>query len=397
MVKKIVLAYSGGLDTSVAIKWLAEEYSSSVITVTVNLGQFEDLEEIGKRAYKTGAIKHYSIDALDEFSTDFIAPEIASNGLYEGKYPLATALARPLIAKKMVEVAKKEGADMVAHGSTGKGNDQVRFDVTIKALAPNIKVIAPVREWDMNRSMEIEYAKKKEIPVSIKKSEFSIDENLWGRSAESGRLEDPMTEPPEEAFGWTKSPLDAPDKPAYIDLEFKGGLPVAMNGKAMKLSSLITALNRLAGEHGIGRIDHIEDRLVGIKSREVYEAPAASVILEAHKDLEKLTLPKSILNFKAIVDSTWARLIYEGLWVDPLRQSLEAFTMSTQRYVNGSVRIKLYRGGMRVVGRSSKNSLYLSNLATYGTGSTFDQKAAIGFIEIWGLQARTARLIMDGQ
>lgn len=396
MDKKVVLAYSGGLDTSVAIKWLAEKYSVSVVTVTVNVGQFEDLKEIGERAYKTGAIKHYGIDALGEFASDYIAPAIASNGLYEGKYPLATALARPLIAEKMVEVAKKEGAEMVAHGSTGKGNDQVRFDVTIKALAPGIKVVAPVREWNMNRSMEIEYAKEREIPISIKKSEFSIDENLWGRSIESGRLEDPSVEPPEEAFGWTKSPLDAPNEPAYVKVDFESGLPVAMNGEAMELPAMISSLNRLAGEHGVGRIDHIEDRLVGIKSREVYEAPAASVLLEAHRELEKMTLPKSIINFKALVDDRWAKLVYEGLWVDPLRQSLEAFTKNTQKYVNGSVRVKLFKGGMRVVGRSSKNSLYLVNQATYGSGSDFDQKAAIGFIEIWGLQARTARSIMNG-
>ncbi|MEM2210373.1 MAG: argininosuccinate synthase [Nitrososphaerales archaeon] len=385
MREKVVLAYSGGLDTSVAIKYFQEKYNMDVITVTVNIGQLEDLNEIAERAKALGAIKHYSIDALNEFAVNYIFPAIKANALYEGKYPLGTALGRPLIASKLVEVAEKEGANIVAHGSTGKGNDQVRFDVTIKALNPKLKIIAPVRDWNLSRDEEIEYVKKHNLPVEIKKSIYSIDQNLWGRSIESGPLEDPYSEPLPEVFQWTK-PLDkTPDQPEYLELEFKGGVPIAVNGQEMDPVSLIQYVNKVAGEHGIGVIDHMEDRVVGIKSREVYEYPAATCIIEAHKDLEKLILTRHQLAFKSIVEQQWAWLVYSGLWVDPLRIDLQAFIDSTQRYVEGKVKLKLYKGGLRVVGRKSPYSLYNYALATYESKSIFDQRAAIGFINLWGL------------
>ncbi len=393
MPEKVVLAYSGGLDTSVAIKWMQEKYGLEVITLTLDLGQKEDFDEIERRALAIGASKHYFIDAKREFAEEYIAPAIWANALYEGKYPLSTALGRPLIAKKLVEVARKEGADAVAHGSTGKGNDQVRFDVTIKALEPSLRIIAPIREWDLSRDQEIEYVKKYGLPVSTEKSKYSIDQNLWGRSIESGPLEDPWAEPGEDAFEWTKSPAEAPDEPEYIEIEFEGGLPVALNGERKPLDELISELNVKAGMHGIGRIDHIEDRLVGIKSREVYECPAAMVILEAHRDLEKLTLPKSIISFKGLVEPVWASLVYNGLWVDPLREALDAFNEKTQENVSGKVRIKMYKGNFMVVGRSSELSLYVKSYATYESVSTFDQRAAPGFIELWGLQTRLANAV----
>jgi argininosuccinate synthase len=397
MLKKVVLAYSGGLDTSVAIKWINEKYGADVVTLTLDLGQKEGLEDIEKRALAIGAKKHYFIDAKDEFVESYVAQAIKANGLYEEKYPLSTALGRPLIAKKLVEIARKEGADGVAHGSTGKGNDQVRFDVTIKALAPELKIIAPIREWDLSRDEEIEYVKRYNLPVSVEKSKYSIDQNLWGRSIESGPLEDPMKEPEEDAFEWTVSPEKAPDSPAYVELEFEKGLPVKLNGNVMLLKDIIAELNRTAGAYGIGRIDHIEDRLVGIKSREVYECPAAMLILEAHKDLEKLTLTKPVLEFKRTVEQVWSSLVYNGLWMEPLREALDSFINTTQEVVEGSVRLKLYKGSFRIVGRSSPNSLYVHSYATYESISRFDQKAALGFIELWGLQTKLANLIRGGK
>ncbi len=388
---KTVLAYSGGLDTTASIGWIKEKYGDDVITVTVDVGQQEDFKEIEERAYAAGSLKHYIIDAKEEFANSFILPSIKANGVYEKKYPLATALARPLIAMKVVDVAKKENAMSIAHGSTGKGNDQVRFEVTIKALYPQVNVYSPVREWNMNREDELEYVKKKGIPIKVSKSEFSIDENLWGRSIESGRLEDPWTEPPEEAFNWTSSQKSAPDLPEYIEIEFENGIPVALNGRHEDLVSLIKALNSMAGKHGVGRVDHMEDRVVGIKSREVYECPAASVLLAAHEDLEKITLTKSILRFKETVDQQWSTLIYEGLWADPLRNSLEAFIESTQKAVNGSIRLKLFKGQLQIVGRKSPNSLYRKQLSTYSSLSTFDQKQAVGFINLWGMQTLVYR------
>ena len=389
--KKIVLAYSGGLDTTVSIKWLQEKYNAEVITATVELGQKEDLDEIASNAKKIGVLKHYSIDAKDEFVTDYVFPCIKANGFYEKKYPLSTALARPLIASKLVEIANKENAFGVAHGCTGKGNDQVRFDVTVKALNPKLKVIAPVREWNLSRDDELKFAKEKGLPVKEKTSVFSTDQNIWGRSIESGSLEDPNNEPPEDAFKWVNSIEKTPDKPDYLELGFEEGIRISINGEGMRGTEIISHVNEIAGNHGIGILDHMEDRLVGIKSREVYECPAAVSIMEAHYDLEKLVLTRHELEFKANVETQWVWLIYSGLWVDPLRDALEAFIDVTQRKVKGKVKLKMFKGGLRVVSRSSSNSLYDTELATYMSESTFDQRAAEGFINIWGLASEIAK------
>jgi argininosuccinate synthase len=386
--EKIVLAYSGGLDTSVLIKWLQEKYNAEVITVTVNVGQQENQEEIREKAEKLGVLKHYSIDAREEFAADYIFPAIKANALYEEKYPISTSLSRPLIAAKMVEIAQKNDATGLAHGCTGRGNDQVRFDVTLGALAPDLKIIAPVREWGMTREEEIAYAKTKGIPVSTAAKKYSIDASVWGRAIECGLLEDAIQEPPEDAFEWTVMPEKAPNKPEYVTVEFESGLPVAVNNEKLKPLALVESLNKTAGKHGVGRIDHIEDRLVGIKSREVYECPAATVLLEAHKDLEKMVLTRHEVLFKQQVDAQWAYLAYVGLWVDPLREDLDAFIDKTQENVTGEVKLKLYKGGMRVVGRSSPFSLYDKNLANYNIKTTFNQSHSKGFIELWGLQTR---------
>jgi argininosuccinate synthase len=394
--EKIVLAYSGGLDTSVIISWLQEKYDAEVITLTLDLGQKEDFKEIAARSKAAGAAKHYEIDVKEEFINDYILPSIRANGMYEGKYPLATALGRPLIATKLVEVAEKEGATAVSHGCTGKGNDQVRLDVTVRALNPSLRVIAPVREWNMSRDQELAYAKKHNIMVKPSNSIFSIDQNLWGRAIESGPLEDPNTEPPASAFEWVTQPKDAPDTPGYIEIGFVGGTPRSLNGVPKDGLALIRQVNAFAGKHGVGIIDHIEDRLVGIKSREVYEAPAAVSIIEAHRDLEQLVLTRHELAFKAGVEREWSWLVYSGLWMDPLRSALDSFVDTTQRRVTGSVRLKLYKGGLRVVGRTSPNSLYKVRQATYQKGSTFDQSSAVGFIELWGLQSRIAAKMASG-
>ena len=386
--EKIVLAYSGGLDTSVLIKWLQEKYNAEVITVTVNVGQQENQEEIGEKAEKLGVLKHYSIDARDEFAADYIFPAIKANALYEEKYPISTSLSRPLIAAKMVEIAQKNDATGLAHGCTGRGNDQVRFDVTLGALAPDLKIIAPVREWGMTREEEIAYAKTKGIPVSTAAKKYSIDASVWGRAIECGLLEDASQEPPEDAFEWTVMPEKAPNKPEYVTVKFESGLPVAVNNEKLKPLALVESLNKTAGKHGVGRIDHIEDRLVGIKSREVYECPAATVLLEAHKDLEKMVLTRHEVLFKQQIDAQWAYLAYVGLWVDPLREDLDAFIDKTQENVTGEVKLKLYKGGMQVVGRSSPFSLYDKNLANYNIKTTFNQSHSKGFIELWGLQTR---------
>lgn len=391
MPERAVLGYSGGLDTSVCILWLKEKYGLDVVTVTLDIGQGEDLDAIERRARWLGAVRHYTIDAKEEFAAQYVARAIRANALYQGKYPLGTALARPLIAEKLVEVARREGAAAVAHGCTGKGNDQIRFDVTIKALAPELKVLAPVREWGMTRDMEAEYAAKKGFPIGPKRSAYSVDQNLWGRSVEGGALEDAWNEPPEEALEWCVPPERAPEEPRYVELEFEQGLPVALDGERKGLVELICELNALAGAHGVGLIDHMEDRTVGIKSRELYEYPAATCIIEAHRDLEKLVLTRRQLAFKQLAEERWAWLVYSGLWVEPLREDLEALIASTQLPVDGKVRLKLYKGSLRVVGRRSPHSLYSHGLATYGSGSTFDQALAVGFIELWGLQARLAK------
>ena len=390
MRETVVLAYSGGLDTSVCVKWLQERYGMDVVTLTLDLGQQDDLEEIGRRSVLIGAKNHFTVDAKDEFVSDYISRAVRANALYEGKYPMSTALGRPLIAKKLVEVAEREGATAVAHGCTGKGNDQVRIDVTARALNPSLKVIAPVREWNMTRDQEITYARDHGIPIRASKSIYSVDQNLWGRSVESGPLEKPDQEPLPEAFEWTTLPEDAPDTPGYLELEFLEGLPVKAGGRKMEPLELISYVNHFAGSHGVGIIDHMEDRLVGIKSREVYECPAASVIIEAHRDLEKLVLTRHELAFKAQAEREWAWLVYSGLWLEPLRAELDRFIEATQSRVAGTVRLKLYKGGMRVVGRSSPHSIYRLDLSTYNGTTTFDQRNAVGFIELWGLQSRVA-------
>ncbi|MCW4029862.1 MAG: argininosuccinate synthase [Candidatus Bathyarchaeota archaeon] len=386
--EKFVLAYSGGLDTSVLIKYLQEKCDAEVITVTVDVGQGEDLKAAEEKAHKLGVLKHYSIDAKDEFAKDYIFPAIKANALYEGKYPISTTLSRPLIAKKMVEIAEKEGATGLVHGCTGRGNDQVRFDVTLGALAPDKKILAPVREWGLTREEEIEYAKTKGIPVSESAKKYSIDASVWGRAIECGLLEDASQEPPEDAYEWTVAAEKAPDKAEILTLTFEAGVPVAVNGKKMAPLSLIAEVNKIAGRNGVGRIDHIEDRTVGLKSREVYECPAALVILDAHKDLEKMVMTRHEVLFKQQVDAEWVFLAYTGLWVDPLKDDLDAFINRSQENVTGEVKLKLFKGGFIVIGRSSPNSLYDKNLANYNIKTSFNQSYSKGFIELWGMQSR---------
>jgi argininosuccinate synthase len=377
----------------VLVKWLQEKHNAKIITVTVDVGQQENLKEIETKAKNLGVLKHYSIDAREEFATDYVFPAIKANALYEGKYPISTSLSRPLIVAKMVEVAEKEGATGFAHGCTGKGNDQVRFDVTVGSLAPDLKIIAPVREWEMTRDEEIVYAKANGIPISTAAKKYSIDQSIWGRSIECGILEDASQEPPEDAYEWTVSPEKAPNKPEYVTIKFEAGVPVALNEKNLSPLALIEKLNETAGEHGIGRIDHIEDRLVGLKSREIYECPAATVLLEAHKDLEKMVLTRHEVQFKQEIDAQWTFLVYAGLWMDPLREDLEAFINKTQENVAGEVRVKLYKGGLQVVGRSSPFSLYDKNLVNYNIKTTFNQAYSKGFIELWGLQTRMYNIL----
>ncbi|MEO9295462.1 MAG: argininosuccinate synthase [Nitrososphaera sp.] len=389
---KVVLAYSGGLDTSVCIRYLQTRHKLDVITATVDCGQDDNFKEIERRAKAIGTIKHIYIDAKEEFAADYVTPSIKANGLYQGKYPLATALARPLIAAKIVEVANREGATAIAHGCTGKGNDQIRFDVTMRALNPKLKIIAPIRDMNLTRDVEIKYAKEQNIQISTEAKKYSIDLNLWGRAVEGGNIEDSDFEPPEEAFQFINFKND---KAGYLELEFEAGVPIAADGKRMPLTSLIQYVNDKAGSHGVGIVDHIEDRVVGIKSREVYEAPAAIAIIEAHRDLEKMVLTKHELAFKRSVDEQWSWLAYAGLWQDPLRSDLDRFIDATQNRVSGKVRLKMQRGALRVVGRQSRYSLYKNDLATYAAGSTFDQSLAKGFVELWGLQSIIANSIAD--
>jgi argininosuccinate synthase len=390
MADKVVLAYSGGLDTSVAIRWIKEKYNLDVIALTVDVGNERDFSAIRKKALDVGAIRALVVDAKDSFVSEYVFPALQAGALYEGEYPLATALARPLMAKLLVDVAQKEGASAVAHGCTGKGNDQVRFEVSVSALAPDLKIIAPAREWGMTREQTINYAQRYGIPVPVTvASPYSIDENLWGRSIECGVLEDPWVEPPEEVFTWTRPAGEAPNKPDYVEVGFEKGIPVTIDGQQPGGVSLIQRLNELAGRHGVGRIDHVENRLVGIKSREIYEAPAAGLLLQAHQALEAMTLSKSQLRFKQKVAQEYADLIYNGLWFTALRQDLAAYVRSSQRFVTGTVRLKLFKGSSRVVGRKSPFSLYSYGLATYDRADVFDQSASPGFIHIWGLPIRT--------
>jgi argininosuccinate synthase len=390
MPNEVVLAYSGGLDTSVAIKWLKEKYDMDVIALTVDIGNVADLDAIRQKALDVGAIKALVVDAKETFLGSFVFPALQADAVYESQYPLATALGRPLIAQLLVHAARQEGATAVAHGCTGKGNDQVRMDVSVAALGPELKVVAPAREWNMTREQTITYAESHHIPVPITKaSPYSVDENLWGRSIECGVLEDPWNEPPRDVFVWTKAPEETPSQPAYLEIEFDKGVPTSLNGQKLDGVTLVQRIHNVAGEHGVGRVDHIENRLVGIKSREVYEAPAAAVLLRGHLALEELVLTKEQLRFKSRVASEYADLIYNGLWFSGLRQDFAAYVESTQRYVTGTVRVKLFKGNCQVVGRKSPYSLYDYSLATYDKGDVFDQSASLGFIHIWGLPVRT--------
>ncbi len=386
-IRRVALAYSGGLDTTVMVYWLREKYGCEVVAYCADLGQEEELGSVRKRAQQIGVKKVIIEDLRDEFIRDYIWPSLAANAMYEGQYPMATALGRPLIAKRLIDVAKKYQCDAVAHGSTGKGNDQVRFEVSFRALAPEIKVLAPVRTWEFKtRDEEIEYAEKMRIPVTVsKKKPYSLDRNLWGISCECGVLEDPNTEPPEDIHKLTVDPLKAPAKPQYITLSFKQGIPYALNGKTMPAYKLITAVEKIAGKHGVGRIDMVENRLVGIKSRETYEAPAAVVFHLAHRALEAMCLDRETAHFKEILSLRYAELVYYGHWFSPLRCAIDAFNAHTQRFVTGDIRIKLYRGSATVVGRTSPTSLYSFKLATYDKGDKFDQTLAEGFNRLWGL------------
>ncbi|MER2174364.1 MAG: argininosuccinate synthase [Carnobacterium sp.] len=385
---KVVLAYSGGLDTSVSIKWLMDE-GYDVIACCLDVGEGKNLDFIKDKAIEIGAVASYTIDAKDEFANDFALIALQAHTYYEGKYPLISALSRPLIAKKLVEVAIKEEAVAVAHGCTGKGNDQVRFEVAIHSLAPDLKVLAPVRDWTWSREEEINYAIEHSIPVPIDlDNPFSIDQNLWGRSNECGVLENPWIAPPEVAYDLTVSLENTPDIPEMIEIEFLAGVPIAIDGSKYELSELIQQLNSIAGKHGVGRIDHIENRLIGIKSREVYEAPGAVTLMTAHKELEDLTFVKDIAHFKPMIEQKITEMIYNGLWFNPLTESLIAFLKSTQKYVNGTVRVKLFKGHAIVEGRKSPNSLYDENLATYTSADTFNQESSVGFIKLWGLPTK---------
>ena len=392
---KIVLAYSGGLDTTVAVPWLQENYNAEVITLTIDLGMV-DLETIRLRGLQVGAVKAMTVDGRETLVNEFLFPALQAGAIYEGQYPLATALGRPLIARYLAEAAQSEGAYAVAHGCTGKGNDQVRIEVGIAALAPEIKVIAPIREWGMSRDDEIEYGQARSLPINASQSRFSVDENLWGRSAEAGELEDPWEEPPEEAFAWTKAVSDTPADPAYLEIHFELGIPTQVDGESMAGIDLISHLNTVAGTHGVGRVDHVENRLVGIKSREIYEAPAATVLHAAHQALETLTLTKEQARTKAKMVQEYADVVYNGLWFTHHRQDLDAYVRSTQRYVTGDVKVRLHRGTCMVVGRRAPQALYQYHLATYDRSDQFDHSAAEGFISIYGLPVRTQNQVQSG-
>lgn len=392
--QKILLAYSGGLDTSVAIHWLKQKYGCDVVAVTVDVGQSDDLRDAMRRARAIGASRAWVIDAKKELADKYVLPALKANALYEGNYPLGTAIARPLIVSKLVEMAKRLGIDTIAHGCTGKGNDQVRFEVSIMALAPHVEILAPTRDWGMSRDEEIEYAKHHGLPIPVTiDAPYSIDESLWGRAIECGVLEDAWVEPPEDIFGWTKGIESSPNEPEYIEIGFVDGKPVTLNGTELDLMDMILSLNELAGNHGIGRIDHIENRLVGIKSREVYEAPAAVVLIKAHQDLESMVMTKDLLHYKKIVEQHYANLVYNGMWHSPLRSALDAFIEETQQGVTGTVKLKLFKGTAIVVGRSSPYSLYNTSLSTYEKGDAFDHSAARGFIYVWGLPLKIGGMV----
>lgn len=386
---KLILAYSGGLDTTTAIKWLTVEQGYDVIALNIDVGKSREQPVVEERGLAAGALKVRVIDAREDFVRYFAFPALAAGALYQDVYPLATALARPLMAKLLVDVAHEEGATAVAHGCTGKGNDQVRFDIGIMTLDPSLKIVAPTRENAMAREVQIDYLHKHDIHIPWgEKGPFSIDENIWGRSAEAGALEDPWQEPPPEAYEWTRAPEEAPAEPAYIEIAYEHGMPISLDGEAMSPVALVERLNDLGALYGVGRMDHVEDRLVGIKSREIYEAPAATILHTAHRALESMTLSKQQLRLKKIIATEYAELIYNGLWFSGHHQDIAAYVASTQRHVTGAIRIRLQRGQATVVARRAKESLYDRGLATYDASDTYDQSAAVGFINIWGLQSR---------
>jgi len=388
MKQKAILAFSGGLDTSVVVKYLQEKHNMDVVTVTVDVGQDDDYKKISAKAKKLGVKKHYNVDAKKEFVIDYVFPAIKANALYQKKYCLSTALARPLIAQKVLQIAKKEKVTALAHGCSGKGNDQVRFDLTMHA-GSNLPIIAPIRDLNLDRTEELKFAKKHGIKIENVAKKFSIDQNLWGRAIEGGVLENPNNEPPDDAFIWVKT-KNLPNKPVYLKIKFEKGIPVEVDGKYMNPIKLIDYINKKAGSCGVGIIDHIEDRVVGIKSREVYETPGAACLIEAHSDLEKMVHTKYETKFKSLVDDEWSWLVYSGLWEDPLKNDLDMFIEQTQKRVSGTVKLKLFKGSLRVVGRESKYSLYSHKIATYGKGSKFDQRLAKGFVELWGMQSTEA-------
>jgi argininosuccinate synthase len=389
--QKVVLAYSGGLDTSMMLKWIQEEYEMDVISCIIDVGQGKNMKAIEEKAWSLGVLNHYTFDAKDEFARDYVFPAIKANALYMGTYPVSSSISRPLIAKKIVEVAEMEGAQAVAHGCTGKGNDQVRFDLTFKALNPDMKIIAPVREWKFDRASQIEWAKEHGVPVPVTaNSPYSIDQNLWGRSIEGGILEHPDEMAPDDIWEWTVDVEDAPDEPDYVKIGFRKGVPTRIDGEDCGPVEILEKLNRLGGEHGIGRIEHMEDRVVGLKTRETYETPAAEIILTAHKDLEKMVLTRHQKMFKFQVEHTWATIVYQGLWVDPHKQDLDAYIESTQENVTGEVTMKLFKGSAKPVARESPLSLYDYNLASFDINTHYDQGDAEGFINLWGLPSVSA-------
>ncbi len=390
-VKKILLAYSGGLDTSVSIEWLKDKYGAKIYAYSADVGQGANWQSLKEKALNTGAEKVFIDDIQDEFINNFAFKALKANALYEGKYPLATALTRPLIVQKMVEVCERENIDAVAHGCTGKGNDQVRFDVSFRTLAPELEIIAPLREWEFkSREEEMEYAKEKNIPIKVtKESPYSIDSNLWGLSVECGKLEDPWEEPPIDSYQWTNAPENTPDEPYYLTLTFDQGVPIKLNNQHLSPVEIVKNLNSIGSKYGIGRIDMVENRLVGIKSREIYEAPAATILINAHEQLESLTLDRETLHFKKTITDKYAEQTYFGLWYSPLREALDAFVESTQKQVTGIVKMKLYKGHCSVVGRKSPYSLYQYEMATYDENDRFEHKSAPGFIKLWGLPTET--------
>ena len=391
---KIVLAYSGGLDTTVAVPWLQEKYDADIVTLTIDLGMVE-LEPIRQRALSIGAVEAMTVDGRDTLVNEFLFPSLQAGTIYEGQYPLATALGRPLIARYLVEAAKQHDAYAIAHGCTGKGNDQVRLEVGIAALGPEIDVIAPIRDWGMSRDDEIEYGQARNLPINATRSRFSTDENLWGRSVEAGELEDPWLEPPEDAYAWTNPVTGTPDEPAYVEIHFEQGIPTAVDGENMNVVDIVNHLNTLSGTHGVGRIDHVENRLVGIKSREIYECPAATLLHAAHTSLEAMTLTKDQARMKGRISQEYSDVIYNGLWFTAHRVDLNAYIQSTQRFVTGDVRVRLHKGTCVVVVRQAPKALYNYGLATYDRSDEFDHGSAEGFIKIYGLSVKTENQVQS--